>query len=178
MARDLDFRRLDVAAFARGAGRLEGETPVADLLRLADEVVASDAPLAPVRWQLRGEQRSAAGATPTPWLHLSARVTLPLVCQRCLAPVAMPLALERAFRFAPDEATAAAEDEAAEEDVLALGDGLDLLALLEDELLMALPLVPRHDSCPQPLTVAGAGLADAPPPHPFAELARLRVPKA
>jgi uncharacterized protein len=29
--------------------------------------------------------------------------------------------------------------------------GLDLTALVEDELILALPLVPRHETCPQPL---------------------------
>jgi uncharacterized protein len=51
--------------------------------------------------------------------------------------------------------------------------------VLEDELLMALPVVPMHSRCPQPLPVslgdsdptAGTG---APPVHPFASLARLK----
>jgi len=54
----------------------------------------------------------------------------------------------------------------------------DLLAVLEDELLMALPLVPMHETCPQasPL-VAGesdkeVGLIEK--PNPFAVLAQLK----
>lgn len=31
---------------------------------------------------------------------------------------------------------------------------LDLQALIEDELLLALPIVPRHDLCPEPLARA------------------------
>jgi uncharacterized protein len=32
---------------------------------------------------------------------------------------------------------------------------LDLRALVEDELILALPMVPRHDVCPEPLPLAG-----------------------
>jgi uncharacterized protein len=35
--------------------------------------------------------------------------------------------------------------------VLALEPALDLKELVEDELLLALPLVPRHEVCPEPL---------------------------
>ena len=46
-------------------------------------------------------------------------------------------------------------------------------------LLLALPLVPRHDACPAPLpSLAGEGdAADAAapvPPHPFAALSQLK----
>ena len=56
----------------------------------------------------------------------------------------------------------------------------DLHALVEDELLLALPLVPMHDTCPQPVVMAAGAIddasnADAPPrKNPFAELARLK----
>ena len=35
-----------------------------------------------------------------------------------------------------------------EEDLLALSREFDLHELIEDELLMALPVVPKHDECP------------------------------
>jgi uncharacterized metal-binding protein YceD (DUF177 family) len=71
-------------------------------------------------------------------------------CQRCLTPVDVPLAVERSFRFVADEATAEALDDESEEDLLALSREFDLRELIEDELLMALPVVPRHDECPRP----------------------------
>ncbi len=51
------------------------------------------------------------------------------------------------------EEAAAALDAESDDDVLALESSLDLHALVEDELLLALPLVPRHDECPEPLPV-------------------------
>jgi uncharacterized protein len=46
---------------------------------------------------------------------------------------------------------------------------------VEDELILALPLVPRHDACPQPL--AAPATAEEPlaeRPNPFAALAALK----
>ncbi len=84
------------------------------------------------------------------WLHLRADAVLPLTCQRCLGPVEVALAVDRSFRFVADEELAAAEDELAEEDVLALSRSFDLVELVEDELLMEMPLAPRHEVCPDP----------------------------
>ena len=76
------------------------------------------------------------------------------------------------------EDIAMAEDDASEEDLLVMAPQFDLLALLEDELLMALPLVPMHDECPV-LPAFKAGVIEAPEivpdrPHPFAALAQLK----
>ena len=50
-----------------------------------------------------------------------------------------------------------------------------LRELIEDELLMALPLVPRHDTCPNPVALASSDedfeAASAEKPNPFAALA-------
>ena len=71
-----------------------------------------------------------------------------------------------------------AEDDASEEDLLVMTPQFDLLALLEDELLMALPLVPMHDECPV-MPAFNAGRLEMPDdipekPHPFAALAQLK----
>jgi uncharacterized protein len=63
--------------------------------------------------------------------------------------------------------------------VLALTRHLDALELVEDELLLSLPLVPRHEVCPQPLPVTTAELpededGDEERPNPFAALAALK----
>ncbi len=59
--------------------------------------------------------------------------------------------------------------------MLALTRALDLRELIEDELLLALPIVPRHEVCPVPL-VAPADAAELveEKPNPFAALAALK----
>jgi len=51
-------------------------------------------------------------------------------------------------RFVKDEAAAAQLDADCDDDVLALSRQFDLMGLIEDELIMAQPIVPRHDECP------------------------------
>jgi uncharacterized protein len=103
------------------------------------------------------------------------------VCQCCLAPVQTRIEVDRWFRFAPDEDAAAALDEDSEEDVLGASRDFDLHGLIEDELLMELPITPRHEVCPQdvPLSVADPDFeaAEQDRPNPFAALAKLRSGK-
>lgn len=176
-------RRLDARALAQAGGGLQGELAMADLERLnADlhEQAAVDA-VPSVAWRARGEMREgAAGSPPSPWLHLQARAVMPLTCQRCLGPVDTEVMVDRWFRFVADEAAAEAQDDDCEEDLLALEPRPDLLDVLEDELLMALPLVPMHDTCPAdaPAVPPAAELEPASErPHPFAALAGLKKPK-
>jgi uncharacterized protein len=156
-----DPRRLDVAAFARAEGRLAGEWPLAGMPRLLQDALPSqtqDAAQAVV-WSARGELRPVPGGEPRILLHLHARTALRLTCQRCLQPVSLDLDVAPTLRFVRGEAQAEALDEHSEEDVLALSSALDLHPLIEDELILALPLVPRHERCPKPLTMS-AGDAD------------------
>lgn len=178
--REPDPLRLDVAALAAAGSLLQGQWPLAELPRLADaQARPAEAEPGVVRWRARGELRRQPGSAPQTWLHLELDTAVWLTCQRCLQPLAVTLALAPALRFVPDEAQAEAEDATSEEDVLALPRALNLRELAEDELLLALPLVPRHASCPQPLPMPlpDAGPAPAPaaePVKPFAALARLK----
>ena len=111
-----------------------------------------------------------------------AETALRLTCQRCLQAVRYAIDVERSFRFVADEATAATLDAESEEDLLVQTRSLDLPSLIEDELLLALPLVPRHEGrCPQPLNAppdpVAAAIAAAPPAKPFAALAGLKIRK-
>lgn len=170
-------RGLDIKVFAQSGGELQQEDPLADFPRLHAEADGRGTER-PVRWHAVGELRTRAGVAPQVWLHLAAETALPLTCQRCLEPVDEPLAIDRWFRFVADEAQAAHEDEEADEDVLALDPAFDLQALVEDELLLALPLVPRHAVCPVAVRMEvvdpGFVQAEADKPNPFGALAGLK----
>jgi uncharacterized protein len=135
-----------------------------------------DAQPAPIEWQVRGELRTVHAGEPQVWLHLQAHTLAWLACQRCLQPGKHRVEADRWIRFVRDEAQAEVLDAELEEDVLAMPHRLDLAGLLEDELLLSLPLVPRHASCPHPLPMS-AGDDDAPDAaaaHPFAALRLLK----
>ena len=178
MAKDRRFdpRRFDVQAFATDEASLAGEWPLETLPRLAASGIAwSIAAARPVLWSVRGARRKLANAGVHPALALGADATLSMQCQRCLEAVEVPLHVERELFFVEGEDAATALDEASEDDVLALEPAIDLRGLVEDELLLALPLIPRHEVCPQPLvgTVEDDVAAD-PGEHPFAALAALK----
>jgi len=172
--------KLDLAAFARDSGSLEGDWPAASLERLADSA-ALEAPAREwpaVHWHLRGEIRQPKGGKVQTWLQVTAEAQVALTCQRCLKAVEEQIDIDRWIRFVDTEAEAAELDADSDDDVLALPRHLDARELIEDELLLALPLVPRHEACPEPLPHADdepvADEEEAERPNPFAALAALK----
>lgn len=145
---------------------LEGRTPVARFFRLAD-LLAADSGL--LRWRIEG----SLDAESKPRLALAASGRLMLRCQRCLGDLDWELKIEaallpvRAGQDVPED-----ELENDEADVIEVDGELDVLSLLEDEAILALPVAPRHADCVMP-KVAEAG-GDTRKQSPFAALAGLR----
>ena len=176
-ARRPDPTRLDVTALAAEGASLRGQWAAAELERwFALQTPPPGVALPPVLWIVRGERRGGAGLAPQTWMHLHASTTAWPTCQRCLRPFSQPLVVERALRFVDSESQAEALDADSEDDVLVLAPALDLSTLVEDELLLAWPIVPRHADCSAPQHRAGdAGTVGA---KPFAALASLKPPGA
>jgi uncharacterized protein len=181
MSKEFAARRLDIKAFAEAGAQVQGEQRLREYGRLLAETQGRGAESA-VAWTVSGEIRNPLHVQPEVWLHLQAKATLPLTCQRCLAPVDVLVSVDRSFRFVSDEQVAAAQDEDSEEDVLALSRAFDLLELVEDEMLMEMPLAPRHETCPVPvkLAVEDADFDSAPAQreNPFAVLGKLKSGKS
>ena len=178
--RAADPHKLDLRRFARDGTAVEGLWPLDHFKRLAASLMPplADTPAPPVQWRALGQQRPVPGGEPQIWLHLKGNTVARLQCQRCLQPLNQALQVDRHLRFVAGEDEAARLDEESEDDVLALVDRLDMFELLEDELILALPLVPRHDTCPQPLDLAATiaqPAAEEARPNPFAALAALRA---
>ena len=178
--RTSDPRTVDPRALAQAtpAQVVVGHAPLLAFHRLTDLLWPDQAASAEVHWQAQGELRPVTGGAPQTWLHLSVQSQPTLRCERCLGPVTLDLAFERDYRFVADEATAEIEDEVSEEDVLVWQRDFDLQALVEDELLMALPVVPKHGVCPEavPFSVVDEDFiqSEAEKPNPFAVLAQLK----
>lgn len=175
--------RLDVLAFARAGQSLSGQWPLSQAQRLAEQLQLSPeactASAGDVEWSLEGGQARVRGQSQTA-LKLKARALLPLRCERCLETVYWSIAIEREFVFAPNEQVAADWDEESEADVLVLSPCFNALELIEDELLLEIPLVPKHERCPVQLPhqaqTSDFALPEASSerPHPFAALAHLK----
>jgi uncharacterized protein len=184
---DFKPKALDIQAFARAGAQMHGSTALAEMPRLAacSHGVGEEhpAPLsAQVHWQAQGELRERVGSPAEIWLHIQAQASLPLTCQRCLQATEQALSVDRSFRFVSSESEAAEEDADAEEDVLVLNRKFKLLELVEDELLLDLPVIARHDVCPDPLPLPAGDLEmdedpTEPAPNPFAMLEALKKPR-
>ena len=180
MKKVFDARRLDVKAFAEEAGQISAADRLGTYPRLMAETGGRGADIA-LNWSAAGELHNPKHLHPEIWLRLRARTVLPLTCQRCLAPVEVAVEVERPFRFVADENSAMAGDDSSEVDLLALSRDFDLIELIEDELLMDMPVAPRHEVCPEPVKLAVADddfePESAERANPFALLQRFKPGK-
>mgnify|MGYP001794945366 CR=1 FL=1 len=92
-----------------------------------------------------------------------------LICQRCLGKLVYPLSVQTNLLLLTDNA-GAATDEIDDLDGVPATAQTDVWSLVEDEVLLAIPLAPRHteDECSPAVKAAGDPAAS-----PFAALARL-----
>lgn len=134
----VDFRRL-----AARHTRLEGQFPLSRFARLREQLVDDHGVV-----QLEGEFFQDEDGRSV----LQGRIVtaLSLLCQRCLEPMALPV--DQAFRLAAvwseEQGThlpAGYEAWIVQEDPVSLAD------MVEEELLLALPIVAAHDQDCQPL---------------------------
>jgi len=165
---------MDVFAFVRRAGAVDGAVAVAALTRFAADLPAQNE--AVLRWSARGEV-SPRGAL---WLHLAFAGAPVVRCQRCLAAFAWAVDARVTLEVVAHEAELLDADGllddaaiAAPEKVLGLAR-FDLLAQIEDELILTVPYAPRHAVCPSAPAIA-AEASPAAPASPFAALQALKA---
>ncbi len=162
--------QIDVGVLAAQQSRLERQYPLAALERLADRLVR---PEGQVRVDLHYTE---AGEFPA--LEGSLQANPWLVCQRCLEPFEAHVTSEVRVALVANDADADRVPEAFEPVQTASG-WFDLFEMIEDELLLALPLVPLHDTatgCAKArveLPESGAEPAKDPVHRPFGDLRSL-----
>ena len=135
---------IDAFEFCRLKERREGEIPVSDLPRLAEESVDKTGF---VHWALQG----GSDMRGHPRLELVVSGTLNLMCQRCLTPFVFEIESGAALVIAQDEDSADEIDaQLADEsvEVIVGSHAFDVRQLIEDEALLTIPLSPKHDACP------------------------------
>ncbi|WP_275554822.1 23S rRNA accumulation protein YceD [Mixta sp. Marseille-Q2659] len=139
--------------------------------RVADSVVSVDSDVQCVMSFAVDNQRLAV-------LKGTADVSVTLSCQRCNKPFAHQVHVTYCFSPVKDDDQAEALPEAYEPiEVNDFGE-IDLLAVVEDEIILALPVVPVHDS--EHCEVSDADMVfgklpeEAEKPNPFAVLASLK----
>jgi uncharacterized protein len=154
-AKAIALKKVDFCApqTYRGAGFLA----ITDMPRLAKEV-ASINPGDGFAWEMETHFEDSPGSEPLQILDLVLKGRLHLVCQRCLQDCAVDLEEKRRFVLVASEAEAdnfPLEDE--EQEPLVASQHFNLLETMEDEVLLSLPLIPKHPEgfCEPHATVFG-----------------------
>ena len=161
---------VDLAHAVRRGFRISGRLPVSALPRLLPSLASERGEV-----EMTLEAGQDAGRRVVLSGHIDA--ALHLQCQRCLGPVEVAVHAEPRLAWVKSDVESA--DLPEEYEPLLAPDGRVALAdLVTDELLLALPLVPRHEdgaACGKPVTAARSGAAPAEDrKRPFAELAKLK----
>ena len=143
--------------FAKNQLELSDRLVVAQLPRLAEILVNQEK--SQVQFQLLGTGKQFR----QPSLHLNITANLVVICQRCLDEMVVNLNLNFNYLFSSIEISEAEEND--EIDWLEANPEMDVCELIEDELLLALPIAPTHaHDCSKLNTQSGDK------PNPFAAL--------
>lgn len=149
--------------FAKDNRVLEGVLDLSKLERLHDLLAVVEGEVA---YRLEGFK----GGRGEFMLRVQVGGILPLACQRCLDAVSFDLDIDSLLELVP-EGSELSQDELEDDtrDFLPVARDLNVLELIEDEILLALPVAPRHERCGLP------GAADVgEQANPFATLVGLK----
>jgi uncharacterized protein len=126
---------IDSVDFAQNGKELRGETGFAELPRLGDMLAKTDGTLSYI---VRGYRKDDSNM-----LEVSLQGACILRCQRCLGVMDYPVEIVSHLKLLPAEKLAETEEDD-EVDAIESESNLDVMALIEDELLLGLPFAPKH----------------------------------
>lgn len=123
-----------------------------------------------VTWSVQGEGTTAGKR----FIEVHAQAEVTLECQRCLQPFALPLQVRNRLEVVRSPSELENDDEI---ERIVGSPKFDVLELIEDELILSLPSVPKHEVC---ISVPGGSDSTDQPdteearPSPFAALEKLK----
>ncbi len=166
-------QRFDAFRLVARQGRIEGSVDPFDLDRVHDVLGDEDGeiPASEIRYRLAGEVDPQGRSV----LHVGLEGEVPLQCQRCLRLFYWPVRQDTSVLLAHDEQELAYLDENDEREVVLAAAPLEAKDIVEDELVLSLPYVPR---CERPDCVANEAAGErsegAAPGSAFGALAGLK----
>lgn len=145
----------------------EGVLPLADFTRLGQSLTDTEG-------SCRFELEFGRDALNLPFVEVRAEASLPLLCQRSLERYLHPVSVVQRLGLITEEAQQSALPEEMEPLLLDEHGEVRVIDLIEDELILALPVVPINpDATELPAEWAEVDVEDD-KPNPFAALAALK----
>lgn len=134
---------LEAASFTRLGDSRSGVVDISALARATEDLPEQQGQK--FSWSVRGELDSAGRR----FIHLHVTGFIILECQRCLTPFEQPVEVLNSFEIVDTEAELELdEDDFEGSDRILATQRLNLLELIEDEVILSLPYVARHEICP------------------------------
>jgi uncharacterized protein len=142
---------IDNLAFAKKNERLAGNLSLADCSRLNELLQYSavmsqsiNKPAGSISYILQGSTDVAG----QPFLNLSLTTSLTTTCQRCLGEMSLNLSLNFNYligEVSDTDLSSVEIDDGDDFDVQQASQNMDIISLLEDEIIMAMPIAPIHE---------------------------------
>lgn len=148
----------------------EGRVPLASMVRLASLLERAEGD---VVFSLEFDRDSFGVA----FVHVKADAALPLACQRTLERFFLPVTVDQRMGLIRDESEESGLLPEYEALLVDPSGELETLALVEDELILAIPVIPvapGSEAVEKEWAGAGEAAAATEKPNPFAALAALR----
>ncbi|HUW25354.1 MAG TPA: YceD family protein [Gallionella sp.] len=158
---------IDSLDFALNGREISGEVPVAEMPRLLDTL---ENPQGILSYTVQGGVDSSG----EPLLKVSVAGQCQPCCQRCLNAMDYQVRLNVCLMLRDQAGLDALGDAEDECDSILAEAQLDVLNLLDEEILLSLPIAPRHDDSSVCQAVDGKDMRSE-AKHPFAALAKLKV---
>ncbi len=137
---------IDGLEFARQCKHLEGDVSVTDMPRLRELLISRDGVL---HYDLSGGLSDLG----KPRLYLDVAGGVLVECQRCLEPLELAVKVSAVLELVEDQSSfVPVEEEEDSVDMIPADSATSVLALVEDEVLLSLPVAPvhPHDVCHDP----------------------------
>lgn len=169
-------KEIDPFRFAHSGRELEGRLSLADLPRLAELLHDTEG-------TVQVTMRFGIDATGVPYVQGHFEATLSLTCERCLQAMTVPLEIDSMLALIRHEKLAETLADHYDPWVVDETGIVNPATMVEDELILALPLVPRHDYDCLPAEAWFSGETDTAaqepekPASPFAVLSELKSKK-
>jgi uncharacterized protein len=163
---------IDPLRLAQNGLKLNGELLLKDMPRLCESLVNEQG-------SVKVDLAFDLDEINTPFMKGGLLTDVSMRCERCMSPMVVPLSVNCLLAIVTSESKVATLAEQYEPWLLESNEPVSLNAVIEDELILALPIVPRHNESCLPSEAWSSGQEseveeDEKPTSPFAILSSLK----